>query len=350
MIEIKKILPVVFLLLISSAALSQVSSVSISEDRQDERDSIKNTTNYPWRLPIMGKKLRDQGFEIPFPNGIGINTAFSRQDLLVSNLKVGFGNSDMVPVDGIARFNSITADVEAYTVRYDFWLLPFLNFYGIAGKTHALTRVDLGLPFNAVFNADNTGTAVGWGTVVAGGVGPLVLSANFTMAWTFIPSLEAPATAISVSGRGGWLFRFRNPGSNLAVLVGADYLRINPASAGKADMEKVLGITPEGKQEALDGLNDWYDDLSDGQQNVLEPIYNGLSSYLSSDDPVELKYEFNKELYYPVSMSLGFNLQLSHRYTVTGIYSFLGSRDQLVLGVGYRFGFKGKNILSGFSL
>jgi len=349
MIEIKKILPVVFLLLISSAALSQVSSVSISEERQDERDSIKEITDYPWRLPILGKKLRDQGFEIPFPNGIGINTAFSRQDLLVSNLRVGFGD-ELIPVDGIARFNSIKADVEAYTARYDFWLLPFLNFYGIAGRTHSLTRVDLGLPFNAVFNADNSGTVVGWGTVLAGGVGPLVLSANFTMAWTFIPSLDDPARAYSVSGRGGWLFRFRKPGSNIAVLVGADYLRINPASKGRADLEKVIGITPEGKQQALEGLNDWYDDLSDREQTVVEPLYNGLSSYLGSNEPVELKYEFNKELYHPVSMSVGFNLQLSHRYTVTGIYSFLGSRDQLVLGVGYRFGFKGKNILSGLTL
>ena len=349
MIEIKKILPVVFLLLISSAALSQVSSVSISEERQDERDSIKEITDYPWRLPILGKKLRDQGFEIPFPNGIGINTAFSRQDLLVSNLRVGFGD-ELIPVDGIARFNSIKADVEAYTARYDFWLLPFLNFYGIAGRTHSLTRVDLGLPFNAVFNADNRGTVVGWGTVLAGGVGPLVLSANFTMAWTFIPSLDDPARAYSISGRGGWLFRFRKPGSNIAVLVGADYLRINPASKGRADLEKVIGITPEGKQQALEGLNDWYDDLSDREQTVVEPLYNGLSSYLGSNEPVELKYEFNKELYHPVSMSVGFNLQLSHRYTVTGIYSFLGSRDQLVLGVGYRFGFKGKNILSGLTL
>jgi len=349
MIEIKKILPVVFLLLISSAALSQVSSVSISEERQDERDSIKEITDYPWRLPILGKKLRDQGFEIPFPNGIGINTAFSRQDLLVSNLRVGFGD-ELIPVDGIARFNSIKADVEAYTARYDFWLLPFLNFYGIAGRTHSLTRVDLGLPFNAVFNADNSGTVVGWGTVLAGGVGPLVLSANFTMAWTFIPSLDDPARAYSISGRGGWLFRFRKPGSNIAVLVGADYLRINPASKGRADLEKVIGITPEGKQQALEGLNDWYDDLSDREQTVVEPLYNGLSSYLGSNEPVELKYEFNKELYHPVSMSVGFNLQLSHRYTVTGIYSFLGSRDQLVLGVGYRFGFKGKNILSGLTL
>lgn len=349
MIETRKILPYIFLLLISSVAWSQVSSVSISEERQDERDSIK-ISDYPWKLPIMGKKLRDLGFELPFPNGIGINTAFSRQDLLVSNLRVGFGDSDLVPVDGIARFNSIQADVEAYTARYDFWLLPFINFYGIVGRTHSLTRVDLGLPFNAVFNADNKGTVVGWGTVIAGGVGPLVLSANFTMAWTFIPSLDDPARSYLVGGRGGWLFRFKKPGSNLAVLVGADYLKINPESSGTADLEKVVGITPEGKQNALNGLNDWYDDLSDRQQTVLEPVYNGLSSYLGNDDPVELKYQFNKELYYPVSMTLGFNLQLNHRYTITGIYSFLGSRDQLVFGLGYRFGWKGKNILHGFSL
>lgn len=347
--KLKKLSALILLFLLSSQAMGQVASVSISDERSDERDSIKNA-EYPWRLPVMGQKLRDLGFELPFPNGIGINTAFSTQDLLVSNLRVGIGEGDLIPVDGIARFNEIRANVEAYTVRYDFWLLPFLNFYGIAGRTHSLTKVDLGLPFNAVFNAENNGTVVGWGTVVAGGVGPLILSANFTMAWTFIPSLDDPAQSYLIGGRGGWLFRFKNPGSNLAVLVGADYLRINPASSGTADLEKVIGITPDGKQNALEGLNDWYEDLSDRQQTVIEPVYNGLSSYLGSNDPVELKYQFNKELYYPVSMTVGFNLQLNHRYTLTGIYSFLGSRDQLVIGLGYRFGWRGKNMLSGFTL
>lgn len=327
----------------------QVSSVSISDERAEERDSIRNM-EYPWTLPIMGKKLRDLGFELPFPNGIGVNLAFSTQDLTVSNLRVGFGDSDLINVDGLARFNEISADVQAYTARFDFWLLPFLNFYGIAGRTNSKTFVDLGLPFSLQFNTNNNGTVVGWGAVLAGGVGPLVLSANFTQAWTFIPSLDAPARSFLAGGRAGWLFRFNKPGRNLALLVGADYLRLNPESSGKADVEKLLGITPDGKQRALGELNDWYDGLSDREQQVLEPVYNGFATWLGSTQPVELKYKFNKKLFYPVSMTAGFNFQISHRYTITGIYSFLGSRDQVVIGLGYRFGFKGKNLLTGLTL
>jgi hypothetical protein len=49
-------------------------------------------------------------------------------------------------------------------------------------------------------------------------------------------------------------------------------------------------------------------------------------------------------------MTAGVNYQINHRYTLMAMYTFLGSREQLVLSFNYRFGFKGKNLMAGVNL
>lgn len=341
---------IVFLFFGLTHVNSQISNISISDEYEKYRDSLKQTP-YEWRLPILGSKVRERGFDIPYPNGIGFNYAYSKQDILISDAFVGFDTDALIGIDEIARFKSISAEVSAYTLRYDFWLLPFVNFYGVVGTIESKTNIQLGLPFELEFNTNNNGTAIGWGTVVAGGVGPLVVSADFTMAWTYMSNLDQPSKSILAGGRAGYMFRFpKHPDRNLVALVGAQYLGINGEGSGKVDLENLVGITPDSKEKALGQLNNWYDDLPNTEQEVLAPIYNGASKWLSSEEPVELNYRFNKELYYPVSMNVGFNFQYNHRYNLTAIYSFLGSRSQLVVGLGYRFGWKGKNLLSGLTL
>jgi hypothetical protein len=46
-------------------------------------------------------------------------------------------------------------------------------------------------------------------------------------------------------------------------------------------------------------------------------------------------------------MTLGANYQINHRWTINSIYTFLGSREQFIIGLNYRFGFKGKNLFVG---
>ena len=334
----------------AGSSFGQISNVSIDSVFQAYRDTLKSQP-YPWRLPIMGEKLRKMGFDIPYPNGIMVNYAFSRQQLTINNLSVGFTPDNLVNVDGFARFRSVVADVNAYTARYDFWLLPFLNFSVLGGAFNSTTNVHLGLPIDLQFSTQNNGQILGWGTVFAAGVGPLVLSADFTMAWSFTPALDRPGRSLVAGGRGGYMLRFKKrPDRNLVFLVGAQYLRLNPESSGSADLEKLIGITPEGKLRALEQLDDWYDELSDTEQKILEPVYNGLANYLSDSEAGVIYYTFNKSLFHPVSLSAGFNFQLNHRFQLTSMASFLGSRDQIVVGLSYRFGWQGKNLLSGFTL
>jgi hypothetical protein len=104
------------------------------------------------------------------------------------------------------------------------------------------------------------------------------------------------------------------------------------------------------REQASEQLDAWYGDLNDAEQEVFGGIYEGLSGWLNSPEPVSIYYSFQKRLYYPMSMTTGVNFQLSHRFQFNGIYTFLGSREQIVFGVNYRFGFRGKNLLRGMTL
>ncbi|SIN73186.1 hypothetical protein [Algoriphagus halophilus] len=346
----KKILLIAIFITVWFSAFSQISNLSLGDPYEDYRDSIK-TSDYPWRLPIMGGKLRDMGFDLPYPNGISVTYGYSSQQLTLNNLNVGFDPNNLTNVDGLARFRSIKANVNAVIARYDFYVLPFINFFGIAGHIESDTQVELGLPFDLKFSTQNAGTTIGWGTVVAGGIGPMVMAANFVQTWTFVPSLEKPSNTIVLDGRVGYMHRFpKHPEQNIVFLVGAQYLGLNPLSSGNADLEKLVGITPEGKKEAAEKLDNWYEGLDDPEKNVFGGVYQGLSNYLNNSEAGKIYYEFEKSLYYPVSMTAGFNYQLNHRFQFNAIYTFLGSRQQIVGGVTYRFGFRGKNLLRGLTL
>ena len=343
--NIKKIIAsAVFIIASFTMTYGQVTNLSISERREAYTDSLKRTP-YEWHLPVMGKKIREMGFDIPYPNGISFTYANSNQDVLISNAFVGFSEDNLLPIDGLARFSSINSDVNAYTLRYDFWLLPFLNVYAIGGTVDAQTNVQLGLPFEMEFNTKKTpGLGYGWGAVLGGAVGPMIVSTDFAMVWTKMKNLDQANKSMIFNVRTGYLIHFNRPERNLAVLVGASYLGINKAGSGK--LELISESDYEKVSEQLDG---WYDNLTDREQEVLEPLYNGLDSWLSGAESTDLYYQFDKAFISPWSANVGINFQYNKRYTLTSIYSF-GSRSQLVIGLSYRFGFKGKNVLSGFQL
>ncbi len=334
----------------ANTSYGQFTNLSFDELYEQYRDSLKNTP-YPWQLPIMGSKVRKLGFDIPFPNGFSFQTAYSKQDLQISDLYVGFSEENLTYVSNFARFNYVESDVIAGVAKYDFWLLPFLNFFVTGGYINADTNVSLGLPFELNFKVNSQGPTAGWGTVVAGGIGPLVITANFGQNWTWTGSTSQATKTTIFDARTGYLHRFkRRPDRNIVFLVGAQYLGLNPQNSGGLNLEKLVGINPEKKAIASEQLDAWYADLPQQGQQVLEGFYNGVSNFLNNEEPVTLYYQFKKRLYYPISMTTGVNFQLNHRMQFNGIYTFLGSREQLVFGLTYRFGFKGKNLLRGVTL
>ena len=136
---------IVFLLGIVSQAMGQVYSDKIAGKKNEAlSDSIK-AKPYPYILPIWGAKVAAKGFDLPYSAGLSLNYAWQQSDLIIDNLMVGFNNGPMDNLDEIVRFNSAVSTASLMTFRPDFWLLPFLNVYGLFTKGNSSTAIDAGL-------------------------------------------------------------------------------------------------------------------------------------------------------------------------------------------------------------
>lgn len=90
---------------------------------------------------------------------------------------MSIGINDLGPVDmsGFVSFGEIENTTNAFTVRPDMWVLPFLNVYGIFGVGRSRTRVPLIAPVNFSTTQDFSATSMGVGMTLAGGVGPVIV-------------------------------------------------------------------------------------------------------------------------------------------------------------------------------
>ena len=87
-------------------------------------------------FPLLGNEARERGYELPNPYGINVIYVDMKQDVDIKeiNLTGTIGKLD------IGKSLNLTAD-KAKTVntnklvKADLWVFPFLNVYGILGKT-----------------------------------------------------------------------------------------------------------------------------------------------------------------------------------------------------------------------
>src|SRR5688572_27976477 len=101
--KIKFLLPVLLLLNIHS--YSQVySDKVVGEKNQAVADSIKKS-EWPYMLPIWGKKVTELGFKLPYPAGLNINYLWQESDLVIEDLLIGFNGGEMHDLDEVVRFS-----------------------------------------------------------------------------------------------------------------------------------------------------------------------------------------------------------------------------------------------------
>src|SRR5215831_17445667 len=81
-------------------------------------DSLKKM-EYPYMLPIWGKKVVAKGYNIPKSAGVSAQYVYQQSDILITDLSVGFNHGPMQSLDQIIRFNSAVATSNAANVRPD---------------------------------------------------------------------------------------------------------------------------------------------------------------------------------------------------------------------------------------
>lgn len=360
--------------LIVSPVFSQLTTDKIVGQKNEKLvDSLK-TADYPYLLPIWGKKVVQKGYKIPKSAGLSTQYLWQQSDIIIDNLQVGFNHGEMYPLNELIRFNSAVAQTNGYNLRPDFWLFPFLNIYLILAQSKSSTTIDAGvwLPdatdwkqvANINTKAEFDATTFGFGITPTFGIGGyfMVLDVNFS--WSDISALEKPAYVFVFGPRLGKNFTLNpaKPDQTLAFWVGGFRLKMNTGTSGSLTATELFPIN-EWQQKVTDGyqkaaehqmkIDNWWSGLTPVEQknpvNVAkhEAANRVLSTYgkvldkasqvISGAGNSSIQYSLDKKPKDKWNFIIGSQFQLNRDWMLRVEYGFLSSRQQLIAGIQYRF-------------
>lgn len=337
-------------------------------------DSLKNT-EYPYSLPIWGKKVTKKGYNLPYSAGVSVNYMWQKSAMVIDNLSVGFNNGPKTNLDEVIRFNGVTSEANIINIRPDVWVLPFLNVYGVFASSKPSTAVGFGLwvPDSsgnwkeiAAYNtkANFTAQSIGFGLTPTIGVagGWIALDMNFV--WTDVSALEKPAFSAIFGPRIGKTFKFKKPQQNIAFWVGGFRVKFASETNGSLALSEVIpdigsagAKIDEGQKKVAETqaqVNTWWSSLTPPQQNnpvnkakyetanraltAAGNILNAADGAISTISTSTVQYSLDKRVKDPWNFIVGTQYQLNKHWMLRGEYGFLGSRTQFLAGLQYRFG------------
>jgi len=371
----KKALLTITLAIPSTVAFSQVyTNKEVGKKNAELIDSLKKT-EYPYVLPIWGKKVAKLGYDLPYSAGISSQVLWQKSDLVIENLKVGFNNGEPIDLDEVIRFNEATSEASVLSIRPDIWLLPFLNVYAIVGFSEPSTSVGFGIFVPDSSNnwhqvtsystqANFTATTFGIGITPTMGVGGGWLALDMNCAWTDVSALDKPVFTYVFGPRLGKAVKLKKPQQSVALWVGGFRVKFSSATNGSIAISDV--IPPDGQAGAkIDAgqqkvaesqvqVDAWWNNLTPPQQNnpvnqakyetanralaTAGNVLNAAEGALSTISTSTVQYSLDKRVKNMWNFIVGGQFQLNKHWMLRGEYGFLGSRQQFLGGLQYRFG------------
>jgi hypothetical protein len=371
MLARKILLAIIAIIFIVPVHAQNTADKLAGQKKQAEADSLK-ALEYNQLLPIWGEKVVKKGFKLPKSAGVSVQYIYQKSDILIENLMVGFNHQPMQNIDEIVRINNATATSSGANVRPDIWLFPFLNIYGILAKSHTSTAIDAGLwlPDSAGWHqagsfstkAEFDATTFGFGITPTIGVNGyfLILDANFT--WTDIAELSKPAFIFILGPRLGKNFTFRQPERQLAVWIGGFRVQMSNGTEGSLNFTDLFSIGDW--QQKVDAGYDkletntqkvdaWWNGLTPiEQKNPLNEakyasaqralgaygkVLDGASTLVAGAQDGSVQYSLDKRPKDKWNFIIGSQFQLNRSWMLRAEYGFLSSRQQVILGLQYRF-------------
>ncbi|CEE90516.1 conserved hypothetical protein; putative exported protein [Xenorhabdus nematophila str. Anatoliense] len=203
-------------------------------------------------LPIWGDAARAKGYDLPEPFGASYSYMNMRQDIVVDSIKFQFSNPKYKFFENtVINAGDTRQKSETHMLKLDSWIFPFLNIYGVYGKTKGSSKTNLdsiylppeisipGVPAweNIPFDLNFKGKTFGGGMTFAGGYNQFfaTLDANYTR--TNLDILDGDISAFVLTPRLGYEFVF-NPlivgqgNTKVQVWVGAMYQDITQRFKG----------------------------------------------------------------------------------------------------------------------
>jgi len=331
-------------------------------------DSLKNS-EYPYILPILGRKATKAGFDIPYSAGIGLNYFWQRSDIVISNLEVGFNNKPKYNLDEIIKFDDAVSETNGLNFRPDIYLFPFLNIYGIFGKSKSSTSIDASIhlsdsiaPVNISTTAEFNGTTMGFGLMPQIGVAGAWIAFDMNFTWTDIDALSKPVYGFIFDPRLGKAFKWKKQQA-LAVWVGGFRVHLESGTDGNLDLSELFSDA-EFQSKAAEANNaiaehqqdvdEWWNSLTPPQQNnpvnaakyeaanrTLEAASGLVASMSDAATKVStstVQYSLDKKQKSLWNFLVGAQYQMNKHFMVRGEAGFLSNRNTFLFGLQYRFG------------
>jgi hypothetical protein len=287
---------------------------------------------YNYQFPLLGKKLASRGISFPLPIGIGLNYAYAKQSVDITDVNIAVNDRDYHDLSNIVKFDQVTSTVKVVNGRLDLWVLPFLNVYGLGTYVaDSDTDVLLSSPFPLRSGASQTGYGGGFGTTAAFSFWGFFGVLDMNLTWNQMEKLAAPVRSFLLTPRVGKRFRLGRS-VWLSTWVGAMRAAIEANTEGSIALKDAIGA-PEGSFESKVG--NWYNRLPQDERDAATGLKNDLTGDDAPRDPV-IHYKLNKSLTDPWNMLIGAEIDLHKRVQMRMEYGFLG-RTQLIMGICYRF-------------
>jgi predicted porin len=183
----------------------------------------------------------EPGIDLPNPLGIGMTFYNQNQPYQTESLYVEVPGLDQGLLQGLAVENETTT----LHLRLDYWLMPFINVFGIVGSIDsstevALSSVDLGMPMSLNdLKISMDGTVYGGGLVLAYGTRKVFGTLAYQLTETSLNEANSSVSAWVLTPKAG--LRFKRG----AAWVGGMYQNAEENHAGIHDIEGVGKVSYE---------------------------------------------------------------------------------------------------------
>ena len=304
-------------------------------------DSLKNM-DYNYTFPILGKGAAKRGYDLPYAWGVSAIYFTQKQEININSTSIGFNSSEMVDVSSLIKFGPTIATTNAYTVRPDLWVLPFLNVYGIFGGGTTQTDVTLLSPVGFETSQKFSVDSYGLGATLTGAFGPIWVAWDNNYNFADVEVVVEPIPAFNSSVRIGHAFSdYNDPQKTLSIWAGVFYQVIQNDTQGSISVAEVFPGFGEGNFIGV--LEEWAEGLPPAQQVVVKQIIRRLEDAASGIDTSDsyINYKLDKEVAAPFNLIFGAQYQFNKNWMLRSELGVFGKRSQFLLNLNWRFpGFK----------
>ncbi|MBE8596214.1 hypothetical protein [Xenorhabdus sp. BG5] len=299
-------------------------SLTVSESgvQQTNNDgSLSQSTKSGSRiLPIWGDAARAKGYDLPEPFGASYGYMNLRQDIVVDQIGFIMPNNPDTPGSTEIKVGKTRERTESHILKLDTWVLPFLNVYGVYGKTKGSSQSDVesvkfgGLPMpilgNTPFALDFKGKTYGGGITLAGGYNQFFATLDTNYTQTNLDILDGGIKALVITPRIGYEFTFQplfagQGNTKVQVWTGAMYQDITQHFKGK-----VANLNMTGALGAIVGA-------------VLE------------NDP-EMSFDVKQHLAHKWNNTVGARFEITRNFNILSEVGF-GNRNSFFISGEFRF-------------